>query len=306
MWKNKDVISILDFSREELEKIFEVTDEILAKDLKVGEPLRGSIVATAFFEPSTRTRLSFESAAKRLGAEVITLAENISSIAKGESLGDTLRMLDDYSDIIIVRSPYEGTAKMGADLCEHPVINGGDGTQHHPTQAMIDLYTIRRLKGSIDGLNIGVVGDLKYGRAAASFIYGVTKFNIRKLWLIYPEQLAPREEIREWLGRCGVKTIDTDNLREALPDLDILYVTRIQKERFPDPSEYEKVKGSYIVNQELLKNSKNGLKVLHPLPRVDELSYDVDDTEYQAYLTQAKFGVPVRMALLSLITGVAT
>ena len=304
MWKNRDVISILDFSREELEKVFEVTDMILAKNLKVGEPLKGSILATAFFEPSTRTRLSFESAAKRLGAEVITLAEGMSSVKKGESLGDTLRMLDDYSDIIVVRSPYEGTAKMGADLCEHPLINGGDGTQHHPTQAMIDLYTIYKLKGRIDGLKVGVVGDLKYGRAAVSFIYGLTRFNIKKLWLIYPEQLAPREGVREWISRCGVETEDTGDLREAIQDLDILYVTRVQKERFPDPSEYEKVRGSYVVNYELLSKAGNGLKVLHPLPRVDELSYDVDDTEYQAYLTQARYGVPVRMALLSLIMGV--
>ncbi|MEM2451074.1 MAG: aspartate carbamoyltransferase [Nitrososphaerota archaeon] len=304
MWKFRDVISILDYTRDELEHLFSVTDVILERSLDVGKPLDGKIVATAFIEPSTRTRLSFETAAKRLGAEVINLEPHLSSMAKGESLTDTLRMLDDYANLIVIRSPYEGSAKHAADVCEHPVINGGDGTQHHPTQAMIDLYTIRKLKGRIDGLEVGVLGDLKYGRAAASFIYGLTKFNVKRIWLISPEPLSPRPELMDRLKRVNVDFVKTENLEEAVEDLDILYVTRIQKERFPDPAEYEKLRGSYVITKKLLSRASEDLKVLHPLPRVDELSNDVDDTPYQAYFIQAKLGVPVRMALIGLVLGV--
>ncbi|MEM1666286.1 MAG: aspartate carbamoyltransferase [Nitrososphaerota archaeon] len=304
MWKFRDVISILDYTRDELEHLFSVTDVILERSLDVGKPLDGKIVATAFIEPSTRTRLSFETAAKRLGAEVINLEPHLSSMAKGESLTDTLRMLDDYANLIVIRSPYEGSAKHAADVCEHPVINGGDGTQHHPTQAMIDLYTIRKLKGRIDGLEVGVLGDLKYGRAAASFIYGLTKFNVKRIWLISPEPLSPRPELMDRLKRMNVDFVKTENLEEAVEDLDILYVTRIQKERFPDPAEYEKLRGSYVITKKLLSRGSEDLKVLHPLPRVDELSNDVDDTPYQAYFIQAKLGVPVRMALIGLVLGV--
>ncbi|MEM0204920.1 MAG: aspartate carbamoyltransferase [Nitrososphaerota archaeon] len=304
MWKFRDVISILDYTRDELEHLFSVTDVILERSLDVGKPLDGKIVATAFIEPSTRTRLSFETAAKRLGAEVINLEPHLSSMTKGESLTDTLRMLDDYANLIVIRSPYEGSAKHAADVCEHPVINGGDGTQHHPTQAMIDLYTIRKLKGRIDGLEVGVLGDLKYGRAAASFIYGLTKFNVKRIWLISPEPLSPRPELMDRLKRMNVDFVKTENLEEAVEDLDILYVTRIQKERFPDPAEYEKLRGSYVITKKLLSRASEDLKVLHPLPRVDELSNDVDDTPYQAYFIQAKLGVPVRMALIGLVLGV--
>jgi aspartate carbamoyltransferase catalytic subunit len=225
-------------------------------------------------------------------------------MAKGESLTDTMRMLDDYANLIVIRSPYEGSAKHAADVCENPVINGGDGTQHHPTQAMIDLYTIRRLKGRIDGLEVGVVGDLKYGRAAASFIYGLTKFNVKKIWLVSPEPLSPRPELMDRLKRMNVEIVKTENLESAVENVDILYVTRIQKERFPDPAEYEKLRGSYVITRKLLSRAREDLKVLHPLPRVDELSNDVDDTPYQAYFIQAKLGVPVRMALIGLVLGV--
>lgn len=304
MWKFRDVISILDYTRDDLEHLFSVTDRLIARELDVGKPLDGKIVATAFIEPSTRTRLSFETAAKRLGAEVINLEPHLSSMAKGESLTDTMRMLDDYANLIVIRSPYEGSAKHAADVCEHPVINGGDGTQHHPTQAMIDLYTIRRLKGRIDGLEVGVVGDLKYGRAAASFIYGLTKFNVKRIWLVSPEPLSPRPELMDRLKNTNVEIVKTENLEVAVENVDILYVTRIQKERFPDPAEYEKLRGSYVVTRKLLSRAREDLKVLHPLPRVDELSNDVDDTPYQAYFIQARLGVPVRMALIGLVLGV--
>ncbi len=304
MWKFRDVISILDYTRDDLEHLFSVTDKILERSLDVGKPLDGMIVATAFIEPSTRTRLSFETAAKKLGAEVINLEPHLSSMAKGESLTDTLRMLDDYANLIVIRSPYEGSAKHAADVCEHPVINGGDGTQHHPTQAMIDLYTIRKLKGRIDGLEVGVVGDLKYGRAAASFIYGLTKFNVKRIWLVSPEPLSPRPELMDRLRRMNVDIVKTENLESAVENVDILYVTRIQKERFPDPAEYEKLRGSYVITRKLLSRAREDLKVLHPLPRVDELSNDVDDTPHQAYFIQAKLGVPVRMALIGLVLGV--
>lgn len=302
-WLNRDVISILDFSKEDLLFLFRITDEMNEIMSEGSEVLKGKVIATAFFEPSTRTRLSFETAAYKLGASVITFTPDLSSLAKGESLADTFRMLDGYADVIIVRSPLEGTAKMAAEVCESPVINGGDGTQHHPTQAMIDLYTIRTVKGNINGLNVGVLGDLKYGRAATSFIFGLLKFNVNSIWLISPEELRIREDVRLLLEKYKPPIHETTDLEEALPELDVLYVTRIQKERFPDPAEYERVKGSYIVKQEVLKKAKDDLIILHPLPRVDELPYEVDKTPYAAYFKQAHYGVPVRMALLALVLG---
>ncbi len=265
--------------------------------------LEGRVVALAFFEPSTRTRLSFETAAKRLGAETIgfTSEEGI-SIAKGETLADTIRMLDAYADVIVIRHRYEGAALYAAEVAESPVINAGDGKQHHPTQAMLDLYTVRRLFGRIDGLVYGVLGDLRYGRAASSFILALTRFNPEKVYLISPPLLRVRPEVRMVLEEHGVRFEEVERLEDVIGELDVLYVTRIQKERFPDPREYEKVKGSYRVSRRLLEEkAKPTLKILHPLPRVDELPAEVDETRYAAYFQQARFGVPVRMALLALV-----
>ncbi|MCS7110910.1 MAG: aspartate carbamoyltransferase [Ignisphaera sp.] len=301
----RDVISILDFERDELEYLFETTDKILDSYIdKKMHLLDGKIIALAFFEPSTRTRLSFEVAAKKLGADVISFtSEESLSISKGENLADTIRMLDNYSDLIVIRHRLEGVAKYAAEIAEKPVINAGDGKQHHPTQAMIDLYTVRKLFGAIDGLTYGILGDLRYGRAATSFIYGLSIFKPKKLYLISPEALRVREEVLELLKNRNIMYEEKYNTEDVIDQLDVLYVTRIQRERFPDPMEYERVKGSYRVTRELVKRGRRELKVLHPLPKVNEIDYSVDASEYAAYYIQAKYGVPIRMSLLILILG---
>ena len=306
-WSGRDVISILDFTRQELEQLFEAVD-VASSWLERGRVpglLEGRVVALAFFEPSTRTRLSFETAAKRLRAETIGFTgEEAISVAKGENLADTVRMLDAYADAIVLRHRYEGSALYAAEIAEKPVINAGDGKQHHPTQAMLDLYTVKRLFGHIDGLVYGVLGDLRYGRAAASFILSLTLFRPEKLYLISPPSLRIRPEVRMVLDEKNMPYEEVEKLEEVLPELDVLYVTRIQKERFPDPRDYEKVRGSYRVTLELLeRHAKPSLRVLHPLPRVDEIDYRVDSSNYAAYFLQARLGVPVRMALLSLVLG---
>jgi len=300
-----DVLSILDFSREDLELLFGYAERMEKSiDAKLSL-LFGKMVALAFFEPSTRTRLSFEVAAKRLGADVISITgEESLSISKGESLADTIRMLDTYSDLIVIRHRYEGAAKYAAEIARHPVINAGDGKQHHPTQAMIDLYTVKKLFGTIDGLNYGILGDLRYGRASTSFIFSLTLFKPKKVYLISPESLRVREEVLHVLKERGVVYEERRSLGDVIEELDVLYVIRIQRERIPDPIEYEKVKGSYKVTLDLLKRAKKELKILHPLPKVDEIDERIDNTPHAAYFIQAKYGIPVRMALLALIFGV--
>jgi len=302
--RGRDVLTITDFTRQELEALFEEADMMLSA-LKEGRRLRvleGYVLATAFFEPSTRTKLSFQAAMLRLGGSYIDLPpEEVSSRAKGENLADTIRMLDSYADAIVIRHRVEGAARFAAEIAEHPVINGGDGTRDHPTQAMIDLYTVRKALGRIDGLTYGVLGDLKYGRAARSFILGLSLFKPGKVYLISPPQLACRQDVLEFLEERGVEYEEASSLASVVGELDVLYVTRIQRERFPDPAEYEKVRGSYRVSLEALKGAREHLVVLHPLPRVDELAFDVDATKHAWYFTQAAFGVPVRMALLKMI-----
>jgi aspartate carbamoyltransferase catalytic subunit len=301
-WKNRDVISIEDFSVEDLDILFKLTDEYLEGKYS-NDLLKGYIIGNIFLEPSTRTRISFEVAAKKLGAEVINFIGEYSSIKKGESLFDTFKMMDIYTDLIIVRSPIEGTARYASDICKKPVINAGDGMLNHPTQAMIDLYTIKKIHGRLSGLKVGVYGDLRYGRAANSFILGIVKYPNNVIYAISPPQLRLRDEMKEKLKELGANFYETSNLNEVISDLDVLYVTRIQKERFPDPAEYEKVRGSYKIDLKSLEGSKPELIVLHPLPRVEELSYEIDATQRQAYFKQVSFGIPLRMALLSLILG---
>jgi len=302
--RGRDVISILDLERGELERLFEEAD-LMLRALEEGRRLRlleGYVMATAFFEPSTRTKLSFQAAMLRLGGAYIDLPpEHASSRAKGENLADTIRMLDSYADVIVIRHRLEGAARFAAEVAEHPVINGGDGTRDHPTQAMIDLYTIRRALGRVDGLVVGVLGDLRYGRAARSFILGLTLYRPKMLYLISPPQLSCRREVLEKLEERGVDYEEVASLDKVVSELDVLYVTRIQRERFPDPVEYEKVRGSYRVTGESLKEAKENLVILHPLPRVDELAFDVDATRHAWYFRQARFGVPIRMALLKLV-----
>jgi aspartate carbamoyltransferase catalytic subunit len=212
-------------------------------------------------------------------------------------------MLDSYADIIVIRHRLEGVAKLAAEIANSPVINGGDGTHNHPTQSIIDLYTIWDKFGKIDGLNICILGDLKYGRAAISFIYGLTLFNPKKVFLVSPSLLKIRQEVRDFLKSVGLNIYETESLEEVLSNCDVLYVTRIQKERFPDPTEYEKVKGSYRISIEMLKNAKENLIILHPLPRIDEIDMNVDYTKYAYYFKQAANGIPVRMSLLALLLG---
>lgn len=302
MFKGRDVLSILDFSREELERVFEVALE-MEREVKP-KLLEGKILATAFFEPSTRTRLSFETAMHKLGGSVIGFsAEEGTSIAKGENLTDTIRMLDSYSDVIVLRHRFEGAAKLAAEVAAVPVINAGDGRQHHPTQTMLDLYTIQKELGRIDGLHIALMGDLRYGRAAASLIYGLTKFEPREVSLVSPPTLRPREEILDFIQNTKLKFHEYEDITEVIGDLDVLYVTRIQRERFPDPAEYERVKGSYRLTLKHLANAKEDLILLHPLPKLDEIDFQIDGTKFAKYLKQAAYGVPVRMALLSLVLG---
>ena len=304
MLKGRDILAAVDLSREDFEEIFAAADELINQGRDQLNLLRGKIMATAFFEPSTRTRLSFQTAMIRLGGEIIDLGEvEKSSIAKGENLSDTIRMLDAYSDVIVIRHRLEGAAKLAAEVAENPVINAGDGSRNHPTQAMIDLYAIRRFHGRIDGLTIGVMGDLKYGRATNSLIVALTKFKVEKIYLISPPQLKLRQETKELLAESGVEFEEVENLEKVISELDVLYASRIQRERFPDPSEYELVKGSYIITPESLKNAKEDLIILHPLPRVGEIDFRVDSLPYAKYFEQAKLGVPVRMALLKLILG---
>ncbi len=289
-FRGKDVLSILDFTRNDLERLFRI-----ASSKFEGDELKGRVVALAFFEPSTRTRLSFETATLRLGGGYIGFdAVQGTSIAKGETFSDTIRMLDAYADVIVVRHSLEGAAKLAAELADAPVINAGDGSKRHPTQAMIDLYTIWREKRGIDDLVYGVLGDLRYGRASGSFLRALNLYSPKKVYLIAPESLRPKEELLDTLKMPW----EFADLEEVLPELDVLYVTRIQKERFPDPAEYERVKGSYRIDAALLKNAKESMIILHPLPRVDEIALDVDSTPHARYFKQASYGVPVRMALL--------
>jgi len=304
-WRGRDVISILDFTRDDLETLFEEADRMkrALREGRVRRVLEGKIVALAFFEPSTRTRLSFETAAKRLGAETIGFtSEEAISVAKGENLADTIRMLDGYADAIVLRHRFEGAALFAAEIAEHPVINGGDGRQHHPTQAMLDLYTIREAHGGVDGLTIGVLGDLRYGRAATSFILALTLYKPRRVYLISPPALEPRREVLMDVEERGLPAAKA-SLEDVIEELDVLYVTRIQKERFPDPEEYERVRGAYRVTPSTLRGAKRSLIILHPLPRVDEIDPRVDSTPHAWYFRQARNGVPIRMALLSLVLG---
>ena len=302
-----DVMSILQYGRKDLEHLFYVADE-MDKHLRSRsrlDLLRGYIVALAFLEPSTRTMYSFQSATYRLGGKTLVFSsKEATSLAKGENYADTIRMLDLYSDLIVIRSRHEGTAKYAAEIAENPVINAGDGRHEHPTQAMIDLYTMYRLFGAIDGLAIGVLGDLKYARTITSLLYGLTRFKPKKVYLISPGLLSLRKEVYDKITELGLPVEETTSLQEVLPELDVLYVTRIQRERYPDPLEYEKVKSLYRITPEVLGNAKKELRILHPLPKIDEIDPAVDETPYAAYFKQARWGVPLRMALLSLVLGV--
>jgi aspartate carbamoyltransferase catalytic subunit len=300
-FKNRDIISIRDFSKDEILYVLKTA----ARMEKRPNPslLRGKVMASLFFEPSTRTRLSFESAMTRLGGEVIGFAEpDNTSLKKGETLWDTIKMAEKYADVIVMRHPVEGAARHAAEAASVPVINGGDGANQHPTQTMLDLYTIMKSKGKIDGLNIGFLGDLKYGRTVHSLAIALSHFRTN-LYFISPEALKMPDSYLEELDKKGIKYYEESDMLKAIGRLDVLYATRIQKERFPDPLEYKKYAGVYKLDKTIIPHVKSSLKIMHPLPRVDEINPELDSTPYALYFEQAGNGIPVRQALLSLVLG---
>ncbi|MEM3770122.1 MAG: aspartate carbamoyltransferase [Candidatus Bathyarchaeia archaeon] len=301
-FEGRDIISVRDFSREEIDYILKVARAMEPLAQKGSDMLRGKILATLFFEPSTRTRLSFEAAMHKLGGSTIGFAEaEIASVRKGENLADTVRTVENYADVIAIRHPLEGAARLAAEFAKVPIINGGSGAEEHPTQALLDLYTIMKEKGRIDGLKIALVGDLRYGRTVHSLAYAFSYYDV-ELYLVSPESLKMRREVLEEIREKIPVTEETD-IRKVIPLLDVLYVTRIQKERFPDPAEYIKVKGSYKIDLETVSKAKKDLIVMHPLPRVDEIAAEVDGTAHARYFQQVWNGIVTRMALLALILG---
>jgi aspartate carbamoyltransferase catalytic subunit len=294
-----DLISIRDLEKKDVEAVLsEAAKMEKMPTKKAGGLLRGKLVSTMFFEPSTRTNMSFQAAAKRLGAKLMTFYPSISSTAKGETLGDTIRMIDGYVDAIVLRHPYEGAARFAADLAEHPVINAGDGGNQHPTQTLLDLYTIKKLKGKIGGLKVSLLGDLKHARAMRSLLFGLGMFGA-EVTLISPDELRMDEDIiRETKEKFGISVSQTSGMN--LKGCEVLYVCRIQKERFQDQYEGEKMQREFRVDLSVLKSAGADLAILHPLPKVDEIPPEVDSDPRAKYFEQAKNGVPVRMAVLYL------
>jgi aspartate carbamoyltransferase catalytic subunit len=297
----KDIISIKDFDKDKLEKVFAATDKIMnLSPTERREICKGKTLGYLFYEPSTRTRLSFDSAMASIGGNSLGISNvSSSSTQKGESLADTIRIMSIYSDALVLRHTLDGSSRFAAEVSEKPVINAGSGTEEHPTQAIQDLFTIKKEKKKIDGLKIGIVGDLKYGRTVYSLLYGLGNYDV-DVRLISPESLKIRSDsVYEIKKRLDYT--ESTNLEEHIDELDVLYVTRIQKERFPDEEEYLKLKGSYVVGLDLLKQMKSDSIILHPLPRIDEISPDVDKTQNAKYFEQAEYGKHVRAALLGLI-----
>jgi len=298
----RDVVSIKDFSREEIDYVLEKTDSVEPLAKKSSHALDGKIMATLFFEPSTRTKLSFESAMYRYGGDCLGFAEpKAASVQKGENLADTVRVVESYADVLVIRHPLEGAARLAAEFASVPVINAGTGAEEHPTQAMLDLYTIRRELGKIDGLNVALAGDLRYGRTVHSLAYALSLYDIN-LYLVSPTLLRMRKEVLEEVsGR--IKVQEFEELSKVLPKVDVLYMTRIQKERFGSLEDYEKVRGSYRLVASDLSQAKPEMIVMHPLPRVDEIEYTVDNTRHSKYFKQVWYGLLVRMTLIGLVLG---
>jgi aspartate carbamoyltransferase catalytic subunit len=304
-FKSKDIISIKDFPKKEINFILDYAKKMIpyAKGESYKNVLKGKVLSSLFFEPSTRTRLSFESSMNRLGGKVIGFSDpSGTSQKKGESLADTIRMADSYSDAIVIRHPHEGAARLAAEFANAPVLNAGDGAGRHPTQCLLDLFTILTEKKKIGKNNIILLGDLKYGRTVHSLAYALALYSA-KLTFVSPGSLKMPKEVIDECKELGIEPVQTSSLEKAIKDADVLYATRIQKERFPDAEEYNRVVGSYKIDNELLSNGKENLIVMHPLPRVSEIDPEVDKTSHAVYFRQAFNGVPVRMALLSLVMG---
>jgi len=304
-FKGKDILHGNQFTKKDVDAIIR-NASYFEKELKKKDSLnllKGKILATLFFEPSTRTRLSFEAAMQRLGGGVISLGSvESSSVAKGETLTDTVRTVSQYADVIVIRHPRLGSAKEAADAVSIPVINAGDGAGQHPTQALLDVYTIHKELGSLKNLTVSLVGDLKYGRTVHALVELLSLFRA-KLYFVSPDLLRIPEEIISNLRGKGIEVVETGDMVEATQTSDLIYMTRIQKERFTQVSEYEKMKGSYIINEEFIKKLEKKITILHPLPRVDEISAEVDTYPGAAYFRQMRNGVFVRMALLAMVLG---
>ncbi len=297
----KDIISIRDLDKQKLELIFDATEKIMKiNPNERREIARGRTLGYLFYEPSTRTRLSFEAAIASIGGTSFGISDiSSSSTQKGESLADTVKIMSIYSDVLVLRHPFDGSSRFAAETSTKSVINGGSGTEEHPTQAIQDLFTIKKEKKKIDGLKIGIVGDLKYGRTVYSLLSGLCNYDV-DVHLISPESLKIRSDSTYEIRKKLSYTESTD-LEEYIDELDVIYVTRIQKERFPDEEEYIKVKGSYVIGMNFVNKMKDGAIILHPLPRLDEISVDVDKSKQAKYFKQAEYGMYTRAALLGLI-----
>lgn len=299
--KNKSLVSINDYTKEECLKILELAEKFEANPVQ--DILKGKVVATLFFEPSTRTRLSFESAVCKLGGKIIGFTDaSSSSVSKGESLNDTIRTVASYSDVIVMRHPIEGSARFASEVSKVPIINAGDGANQHPTQTLLDLYSIKKTQGTLENLTISLVGDLKYGRTVHSLVMALSDFN-PTFNFVSPKFLQMPKEYKLFLDNKGIKYVEHEEMNPELNKSDIIYVTRVQRERFSDPIEYERVKNSYILRKKHLEGTKPNLKVMHPLPRVNEIHTDVDNTEQAYYFQQALNGVYARQAILASVLG---
>ena len=297
----KSLISIWDFSKEEILHVLETAKEF--EQNRVQNFLEGKVIASLFFEPSTRTRLSFETAINRLGAKVIGFSDaSNTSQSKGETLKDTIKMVNNYVDMIVMRHPLEGSSRYASEVATVPVVNAGDGANQHPSQTLLDLYSILKTQGTLEGLTINMVGDLKYGRTTHSLLQAMSLFNTKFVFTA-PEELKMPKEYKQFLDSQGIEYIETTSIDEHLNDCDILYMTRVQQERFTDPMEYERVKDVYTLNAAMLSDVKQNMKILHPLPRVTEITQDVDETPYAYYFKQAENGLYVRMAIISYLLG---
>lgn len=300
--KNRSLVSIDDFTTGEILETLDLAEEFEKKPVQ--KLLEGKVISTLFFEPSTRTRLSFESAINRLGGKIVGFTDsNTSSVSKGETLHDTIRMVSSYSDLIVMRHSIEGSARYASEIASVPVINAGDGANQHPTQTMLDLYSIRKTQGTLDNLNVFMVGDLKYGRTVHSLMMAMSRWNTT-FNFISPEELKMPDELKLYLENLGLKYYEHSDFTDIISRADIIYMTRVQKERFSDPIEYEKVKNVYVLRNSMLKYTKPSMRILHPLPRVNEIDPDVDSNPKAYYFEQALNGVFTRQAVLCKLLGI--
>jgi aspartate carbamoyltransferase catalytic subunit len=300
--KKRSLVSIDDFSTEEILKVLDLAVEFEKQPVR--KLLEGKVIATLFFEPSTRTRLSFESAINKLGGKIVGFSDSSSSsVAKGETLHDTIKMVSSYCDLIVMRHPIEGSARYASEVSSVPIINAGDGANQHPTQTMLDLYSIRKTQGRLENLNIFMVGDLKYGRTVHSLMMAMSRWKAT-FNFIAPEELRMPEEFKLYLDNMGLKFYEHTDFTDIISKADIIYMTRVQKERFSDPMEYEKVKNVYVLRNSMLENTKPNMRILHPLPRVNEIHPDVDSNPKAYYFEQALNGVFTRQAILCTLLGI--